>query len=155
MTGGLTADEQRTWCALTDMMRLVCREADRQLQRDSGMPVAYYAILRALSEAPDRGLRMTALAEALDGSQSRLSHAVNRLQDRGWVARTRCEEDARCWYAALTTVGRDVLESATPGHAECVREVLFDPLTDKQRHSLRTVAEIVADRLRGRVAAQL
>lgn len=136
------------------MTRFVCQATDRQLKRDAGMPVAYYAILSTLSAAPECGLRMTALAEAIDGSQSRLSHAVSRLQDRGWVIRTRCDEDARCWYAALTPVGREVLEEATPGHAACVRDVLFDPLTEEQRHSLRTVAQTVADRLRSRLGPQ-
>ena len=60
---------------------------DGQLQRDAGMPLAYYEILVRLSEAPDRSLRMTQLAEASSSSKSRVSHAVARLEERGWVRR--------------------------------------------------------------------
>ena len=60
---------------------------DRELQRDAGMPHAYYEILVRLSEAPDRRLRMSELAEATGSSRSRLSHAVARLEAAGWVRR--------------------------------------------------------------------
>ena len=66
-------DEQRTWRACWTWNRLLQESTDRQLQRDSGIPVTYYAILVTLSEAPDRSMRMSALADALEGSQSRLS----------------------------------------------------------------------------------
>ena len=61
---------------------------DRQLQRDADMPHAYFEVLVRLSEAPDRSLRMSELADLTLSSRSRLSHAVARLEERGWVVRT-------------------------------------------------------------------
>ena len=60
---------------------------DRELQRDAGMPHAYYEILVRLSEQPDRSLRMSELAERSQSSRSRVSHAVARLEEAGWVRR--------------------------------------------------------------------
>ncbi len=149
MTRWLSEDEQRTWRALLDLNRLLQESTDRQLQRDSGIPVTYYAILVTLSEAPDRSMRMSALADALEGSQSRLSHAVSRLEDRGWVERRRCPSDGRGWFAVLTDAGMDALRSAAPGHVEHVREVVFDVLDPEQQKALADIAGQLVNRLRG------
>lgn len=148
MTQWLTDDEQRTWRAWLDMNRLVQTATDRQLQQDAGIPAAYYAILVTLSEAPDQRMRMSALAEATDGSQSRLSHAVSRLEERGWVERSRCPSDGRGWYAVLTDEGAKALAEAAPGHVACVRDSLFDVLDTDQQRTLREIATVVADHLR-------
>ena len=148
MTEWLSDDEQRTWRALVEMNRLLAEATDRQLQHDAGMPVAYYAILVTLSEAPDRAMRMSALAEAVEGSQSRLSHAVARLADRGWVRRRRCDSDGRGWYAELTDEGFEALQSAAPGHVTAVRSAVFDVLSTRQQHALREAATLISSNLR-------
>ena len=59
MTRWLHPDEQRTWRAFLTASRALMDALDRELQRDAGMPHAYYEILVRLSEAPDRRLRMS------------------------------------------------------------------------------------------------
>ena len=55
-----------------------------------------------LSEAPERTLRMSDLAILANGSLSRLSHVVTRLERRGWVRREACPGDGRYTNAVLT-----------------------------------------------------
>ncbi|MGJ6968561.1 MarR family winged helix-turn-helix transcriptional regulator [Streptosporangium sp. G11] len=141
MTRWLDDDEQRTWRAFLAASQLVQEELDRQLQRDSGMPHAYYAVLVKLSEAPERMMRMSELAAEVNSSQSRLSHAVKRLEERGWVRREPCAADKRVSWAILTDQGLAVLAAAAPGHVEAVRQTLFDRLDPEQ---LRRLAEICA-----------
>jgi DNA-binding MarR family transcriptional regulator len=148
VTQWLTDSEQRTWRAFVDMNRYVMAAIDSQLQQDSDMPSAYYGILVALSEAPQRRMRMSALACSVDGSQSRLSHAVNRLEQRGWVRRERCPSDGRGWFAVLTDDGMTALESAAPGHVDCVRRTVFDVLSDDEQEDLYQVASVLAQHLR-------
>lgn len=123
--------------------QLVNEELDRQLQRDSGMPHTYYVVLMKLSEAPDRMLRMSELAMELNSSQSRLSHAVARLEERGWVQRRPCATDRRVSWAFLTDEGFAVLAAAAPGHTEAVRQSFFDRLTPEQVHRLAEICEAV------------
>ena len=146
----LDTEEQRTWQAWLGAVRLLDEALDRQLQRDAGMPHAYYAILATLSAAPGRTLRMSDLASGSNASQSRLSHAVNRLQEAGWVRRERCEQDKRVIYAVLTPAGMEVLRSAAPGHVSAVREHLFDQLTPEQ---VRQLGDICRAMLGGCAAA--
>ena len=82
-TQWLDDDEQRTWRAFLTAQRLLFDRLERQLQRDAGLPHAYYEILVRLSEAPDRTLRMSQLADSSLSSRSRLSHAVARLEAAG------------------------------------------------------------------------
>src|SRR5215210_886848 len=132
MVRWLTTDEQRAWRAYLEMTRLLFDRLDRELQQDSAMPHAYYEILVALSEAPNRTLRMSQLADLTQSSRSRLSHAVARLEEHGWVSRTPCPTDKRGALARLTDEGYGVLAAAAPGHVEGVRSHLFDRLTPEQ-----------------------
>jgi DNA-binding MarR family transcriptional regulator len=139
----LSTDEQHTWRESIEAWQWLLAAVDAQLQRDSGMPLAYYEILVRLSEAPDGSLRMTQLAEASASSKSRVSHAVARLEERGWVRRTDCPTDRRGQIAMLTDRGFDALTAAAPGHVEQVRQVLFDALSAEQLRQLDSISAAI------------
>ncbi|RZU74338.1 DNA-binding MarR family transcriptional regulator [Micromonospora kangleipakensis] len=149
MTRWLDPDEQRTWRAFLTASRALMDTLDRELQRDAGMPHAYYEILVRLSETPDRRLRMSDLAEATGSSRSRLSHAVARLEAAGWIRREECPTDRRGQVAVLTDAGFAALAAAAPGHVEGVRRHLFDALSPAQVDQLRRISETLADHLTG------
>ena len=140
----LTAREQHAWRAYLRATQHLQAQLDRELERDVGMPFAYYQILVMLSEAPDRTLRMSDLAERTWSSRSRLSHAVDRLEERGWVARTSCATDKRGAFAALTDTGFEVLTAAAPKHVESVRRHVFDRLTPEQVEQLDVISAAIA-----------
>jgi DNA-binding MarR family transcriptional regulator len=139
----LSAGEQHTWRDAIEAWQWLLAAVDAQLQRDSGLPLAYYEILVRLSEAPDRSLRMTQLAEASSSSKSRVSHAVARLEERGWVRRADCPTDRRGQIAMLTDQGFAALSAAAPGHVEQVRTVLFDALTPEQLRQLDGISAAI------------
>lgn len=139
----LSAGEQHTWREAIESWQWLLASVDGQLQRDSGMPLAYYEILVRLSEAPDRALRMTQLAEASSSSKSRVSHAVARLEERGWVRRMDCPTDRRGQIAVLTDQGFAALSAAAPGHVEQVRRVLFDALSVEQLRQLDGISAAI------------
>jgi len=102
-----------------------------------------------LSEVPGRQMRMSELAESTRSSRSRLSHAIARLEERGWVERLDCPTDKRGQLARLTDVGFRVVEEAAPGHVEAVRTYLIDLLSPDQLEALgqigRTMLKATAD----------
>src|SRR4051812_44677361 len=125
-TRWLDADEQRAWRAYMYSWMLLGDRLDRELTRATGISHAYYEILVQLSETEGRALRMSELAERCLSSRSRLSHAVSRLEERGWVRRQVCAEDGRGQLAVLTDEGFAALEAAAPVHVESVRTHVFD-----------------------------
>jgi DNA-binding MarR family transcriptional regulator len=143
-TRWLSPAEQRAWRAFLDATRLLFATVDEQLQRDAGIPHTYYEILVRLSEAPGRRLRMSELAEASLSSRSRVSHAVARLEERGWVRRACFPTDRRGQVAELTDEGFAALAAAAPGHAEQVRAALLDHLSPDQVDELGAISETIA-----------
>lgn len=139
----LSDDEQATWRALNMAGRLVDGALDRQLIRDADMGHAHYAILVALSEATDGQTRMGDLAESLQFSPSRLSHAIRKLEGSRWVVREQCPSDGRGQIAVLTRAGREKIERVAPGHVNEVRRLVLDPLTTIQQHQLREACELL------------
>jgi DNA-binding MarR family transcriptional regulator len=146
-TRWLDDDEQQTWRSFMTATRLFFDGIERQLQQDSGLPHAYYEILVRLSEAPRRTMRMSDLASTSLSSRSRISHAVARLEDNGWVRRRPCEDDKRGQLAELTDAGLAGLEAAAPGHVEAVRRGLFDALSPEQVAALRDISDTLVEHL--------
>jgi DNA-binding MarR family transcriptional regulator len=140
----LTSEEQQAWRLFLTATQTLFSAVEGQLQRDSAIPHGYYEILVRLSEAEDRELRMWQLAEASTSSKSRLSHAVARLEERGWVERLDCKTDRRGQLAKLTDAGYAALEAAAPGHAEQVRKSLFDRLSGDQVAQLAAISTAIA-----------
>ncbi len=146
-TRWLSDDEQRAWLAWLGASELLMGALDAQLQRDAGFPHTYYAILAQLSAAPERTLRMSDLASVVNASPSRLSHAVGKLEDRGWVQRSPSTCDKRSTMCTLTEAGFEVLKDNAPGHVEAVRTHLFDALTPEQVTQLEQICTAVVDKL--------
>ena len=143
----LDDEQQRTWRAWLTVSELVPRALDAQLQRDAGLSHAAYVVLAMLSESPTRSRRMSDLARRANQSQSRLSHTVARLEERGWVRRERASDDGRGALAVLTDAGWDVVRAVAPGHVDAVREAMFGPLTAEQSRVLGEALEAILDKL--------
>jgi DNA-binding MarR family transcriptional regulator len=146
----LDDEEMAAWRAYLLATTLVEDALDRQLNRDAGMPLAYFEILTRLAEAGDDGLRMNELARPLRYSPSRITHAVTSLERSGWVERRACPTDRRGQIAVLTPEGRVVQAEAAVGHVGEVRARLFDQLTGEQVRHLGEVCRTIVDGFDGR-----
>jgi DNA-binding MarR family transcriptional regulator len=135
------------WRAWLTVSELVPRVLDAQLQRDAGISHAAYVVLAMLSESPSRSRRMSDLARRANQSQSRLSHTVARLEQRGWVRRERSADDGRGNLAVLTDDGWDVVRSVAPGHVDAVREAVFGALTAEQTTAVGNALEAIVEGL--------
>ena len=136
----LNEDEQRAGRAYLAATARLQQRLDRDLQQKSGMPHAYYMILAMLSEAPERGMRMTDLADLLSSSPSRLSHAIRKLVELGWIRKDSDPADGRVTWACLTEEGMRVVVDAAPDHVTTVVDALFDRLTPEQVEQLRDIS---------------
>ncbi len=143
----LSDEQQRVWRAYLQMTGMLSERLDRDLRQDANMPHTYYLVLAMLSEAPDRSLRMTDLAKAAWSSPSRMSHAVDRLQEAGWVERRRAAGDRRGQIATLTDAGFQRLQAAAPGHANSVRQILFDPLSPELLDAFGRICALALEQL--------
>ncbi len=155
MTRWLSEKEQQHWRAWLSASQLLNDRLSRDLQEQHGLTIADYEILVNLSEAPDRRLRMSELAEATLSSRSRLSHQVDRMTKAGLVTRESCADDRRGSFAVLTEEGWQALVAAAPDHVASVRAHLLDVLTPQQFAALGEACAEVAKRLDGGGRASL
>ena len=140
-TRWLSEEERAAWVRLIAIVELLPGALDAQLRKDSDLTHFEYFVLAMLSEAPDRTLRMTDLAQRTNATLPRLSHVVKRIEARGLVERFPCVEDRRATNAGLTPDGWDVVVAAAPGHVEEVRSLVLDPLTPKQIEQLQVIGD--------------
>ena len=146
MAGGgeprwLEKDELAAWMSLAALTFKLPGVLDYQLQRDSGLTHFEYLVLAGLSESPGRSRRMSDRAGFANGSLSRLSHVVKRLEQRGFVERRPAEDDGRITVATITDSGYEILVAAAPGHVATVREYVVDALTPEQIAQLKVIAD--------------
>ncbi len=137
----LDDEEQEAWLTLVSLIIRLGPALDAQLRRDAGLSHFEYGVMSALSEAPDRTLRMSELATLAEGSLSRLSQVVSRLEHRGWITRSPDPGDGRFTLATLTEEGWLVVVATAPGHVEEVRRLVFDRLSQAQVRQLTAIGQ--------------
>lgn len=138
----LSAEEQTVWRAYLHGSRLLVRALDVDVTAH-GVSLSEYEILSMLSEATSGRMRMSALAELVVQSRSRVTHTATRLENRGLVLREQCHEDGRGVELTLTSAGRDLIETLAVVHVGSVREHFIDLLTAEQFRVLGEAMAIV------------
>ena len=118
----LTAGELTAWRTFLRAHSQVTRRLEADLLAEHDLSLPSYDVLVQLSEAPDRRLRMTELAERVLLSRSGLTRLVDRLERDGLVGRQACPSDARGTHAVLTDAGLTKLRTAWPTHLRGVSE---------------------------------
>jgi len=148
-TRWLDEDEHRTWLTLMSLMLQLGPALDARMRCHAGISHFEYTVMAGLSEAPDRTLRMSDIAAFSDGSLSRLSMVVGRLEKKGWVHRRPDPTDGRYTLAILTDAGFEKVVATAPAHVNDVRRMVFDPLTKGQVKQL----DVIGRRLLSGIAA--
>ena len=146
-TEWLSTEQLRTWMPFCAVLMGLPSALDRQLQRDAGISLFAYLVMAALSDSPDRTLRMSDLAAVAAGSLSRLSHTVKKLEQQDWVRRRPDPADARTTLATLTESGYAKLAAAAPGHVAEVRRLVVDVLPAEQFAQMGKASRTVVDLL--------
>jgi DNA-binding MarR family transcriptional regulator len=129
VTEGLSSTELSTWRTFLRAHDTVTRRLEAELIAEHELPLASYDVLVQLSEAPDRRLRMTELADRVLLSRSGLTRLADRLERDGLISRQACPSDARGTLAVLTDAGLARLQAAWPTHRRGVAEHVTGRLT--------------------------
>lgn len=142
----LTESEQDAWYAWRRTFPLVNAGIARDLSQDSGLSEADYDVLSVLGSTDGHRMRISALAELMQWSRSRLSHQLTRMEQRGIVRREEVATDGRGAEVVLTETGVATITEAAPLHVESVRRHLIDLLTPEQLRTLAEMGEVLGAR---------
>lgn len=139
----LDETQEQAWRGFIVLVNRGLPRLERTL-KEHDLLVVHYSILVALSEAPEGSLRLSELADAANLSQSRLTHRLRRLVERGEVAIDPDAEDGRGKNARITDVGRRRLDAVAPLHVEDVQRLVFDHLDATETECLARAMSKVA-----------
>ena len=131
------------WHGLITIIYRAFPEMERTL-KEYGLLAVHYHIFMTLSLSPGQTLRLGELASLANLSQSRLTHRLGLLVDRGYVEIAEDPDDRRAKNATLTPAGRRKLAEISPNHIRNVKRLIFEPLTDAQTESLADALSTIA-----------
>lgn len=137
--------EDAAWRGVRRLNVLTLAAISRDLQRDSQLSDADYEVLTGLTESSDDHCRFGDLVAATRWSTSRLSHHLERMQQRKLIERRPSDADARGSVVVLTALGRTTIERAAPHHVASVRRHLFDCLDAEQTAQLADIVSAILD----------
>ena len=143
----LTDAEQVAWRRFITVVGLLPSALDSSMRDHHGINMHEYWVLAMLSETPEQSLRMQELARRSTASASRLSHTINRLEQRGLVLRQQSACDRRGQSATLTDAGLELVKIAAPSHVADVRRRLFDALSADDVRQLSRICDEVLKNL--------
>ena len=133
------------WRDLQSMSSRVERAIDEALRAEWDIPLGWYDVLSALQQAGGSA-RPQAVADALRLPPSSLSRRMDRLEEEGWIARSRAEaDDRRAIEIELTRTGRRLWREMGVTYRRAVQANFAGHLDDEAIDSLRAVL----DTLRG------
>ena len=142
---GLPAAELHAWRTFLRAHASVVRALEAELLAAHDLALASYDVLVQLSEAPDRRLRMTELADRVLLSRSGLTRLADRLAREGLISREPCPSDARGTLAVLTPAGLERLRAAWPTHVRGVERHVTSRLTAQEIEQLGTLLGKLVD----------
>ena len=137
----------KAWRRYIIASRRLLEALDYDLE-DHELSMADYEVLAQLSDAPDRKMRMSELADVAMLSRSRLSHRIKVMEKAGWVKREACPIDKRGYFAVMTAKGWKAIVAAAPDHVESVRSRFLDHVNKEDQKVLSEIFERVTDSLK-------
>jgi DNA-binding MarR family transcriptional regulator len=102
------------WRALLYAHARVTTRVESALAEAGLPPLSWYDVLWPLHRAPERRLRVGALAEQVTLSRTGLTRLLDRVEREALVRREPSPEDRRGFYVVITAAGSGVLRKMWP-----------------------------------------
>lgn len=128
---------------LTELRRILraTQLSVRALARESGMTPSQLLVLQSLRARDE--MTASQIAEALHLTQATVTSLLDRLQERGWITRTRGEVDRRRVHVRLTEEGeRQIRRTPTSSHERFVSQ--FRALEPWEQSSMLATLQRIA-----------
>jgi MarR family transcriptional regulator, 2-MHQ and catechol-resistance regulon repressor len=120
----------KLWVVLARAYRAMAARSRRDIERH-GLVASEFAALEVLYHKGD--LPVGDVAERVLLTSGSMTHVIDKLEQRGLVARLRCPEDQRVTYLAITPPGRALMASIFPAHAEAIRRATAGLVPEEKR----------------------
>jgi DNA-binding MarR family transcriptional regulator len=93
-------------------------------------------------------VNLNRLARGLGWEMSRMSHQISRMEDAGFVKKSKNVDDSRCFDVSITAKGRKIAESAIPLQSKEINHCFSDVLTQSQMRALIEISEAISNHMK-------
>jgi DNA-binding MarR family transcriptional regulator len=128
------------WIRFLRAHAAITRELSARLEAQHGLTLSDFDVLVQLYYAPERQMRRIDIARTVLLTASGVTRLLDGLERSGWVAKARCDSDARVTYAVLTGPGVAKFEAAQATHVADIEEIFASSFDDGER---RLLAELL------------
>jgi DNA-binding MarR family transcriptional regulator len=130
----------RAWYATVQMAMRSLEAIERDVQADTGVPMAWFEALAFLQKHEGGKRRMSELAEQSLLSRGGATRLIARMEEAGLVTREIPPTDRRATYAVITEQGRETAERIGPIYAEAIRKYFTEAIDDAEAEELRDIS---------------
>jgi DNA-binding MarR family transcriptional regulator len=103
-------------------------------------------VLWELDRADNGALRPFEIEQRILIAQSNISRLIDRLEEKGYVARRPSAQDGRGQDIAITASGREMRRRMWPVYARAISEALGHRVSEREAASLAALLTKVVDR---------
>jgi DNA-binding MarR family transcriptional regulator len=136
-TKWLSAAEMTAWRSYIETTGDLLRAIEHDLE-PFDLDLGDYQLLAMLSEAPEKQLRMSDLADALRLTRGGLTRRMEGVVKKKLVTRVQSPDDGRVAFAQMTAKGTTTLQAVAPEHVQTVRRLMIDLLTPAEVKAMGT-----------------
>lgn len=137
----LSEEEETAWRGLLETHAQLIGALDARLTAEHNMPLGAIDALIEIAHAEGDAISVSELAERLGLSPSRVSRLAIDLERQGLVERRRSSSDSRSTEVTATDAGRARLLEAAPAYFQTIRQLVIDPLHERQLKQLGQIWE--------------
>lgn len=139
------AEDLKLWVVLSRAHAAIARRSEADIARHE-LSTAEFGILEALYHKGP--LLLGEIQRRILVSSGGITFLVDRLTEKGLVARQACPNDRRARYAVLTPAGRALMKRVFPEHAAAISRALAGLTREERRAATRLLRAL------GRAAAE-
>jgi DNA-binding MarR family transcriptional regulator len=145
---GMKELDSKAWRAFHKIGTSLLPHLGRQITNHSGISGTEYVVLVALSELTVPSVNLNRLAQGLGWEISRMSHQISRMEETGFVKKSRNTDDSRCFDVSITAKGRRMAEAAIPLQSKEINHCFSEVLTQAQMKSLIEISEAISNHMK-------
>ena len=140
--------DSKAWRAFHKIGTSLIPHLGRQITNHSGISGTEYVVLVALSELTVPSVNLNRLAQGLGWEISRMSHQISRMEETGFVKKSRNTDDSRCFDVSITAKGRKIADAAVPLQSKEINHCFSEVLTQAQMKSLIEISEAISTHMK-------
>ena len=144
-----TSHEQEAYLSLLRTADALSTEVEAWL-KDYGLTGTQYNALRILRGAGTDGLPCREIGERMITHDPDITRLLNRLEGRGFVARSRAKQDRRVIYGKITAAGLKLLRGMDAPVKKRGREMLRHVSQEKLKQLIELLELVRCKKARGR-----